>query len=246
MTGTIKKILMTALVGLTISACGAKQETNNDNKEENNTPTSEASFEIDAAKWSELFTRNFRSVDPFGNYTITVKNGGKLFYGSDYTDDMIVKVDNGKIYVTGYFDFYYEFKENKYNETTGIYDKVKMYQQGMQDGVKYWEYAGEGSAKGADVVGWGTPCFTVKKLMYKDFTFDKEEKVYKCPSFKSTTPWLPNQDVEKTIENMKIKIMNEKVQYFDYDSKDYNIHITSMFSSYGETTVTTPEGLPTE
>lgn len=227
----VKSTLLFAILSASITACGEKKQDDNKDKE----PEQKDTYEVDAATWNELFFLG-KVYNPFDNMTITSTNGGKLLYGNTGINDVTIKIDNGKVYIGGFEDIYMSFPQDGYDQSTNKYT-AKMYQN-----EESWIYVGAGVGYIYDLLGgYATVCLSSNLLKYQDFTF--KDNYYECETLKSTSPVLPVGN-EYILKNIKIQILNKKVQSIDYLIQNYNIQITSTFT-YGKTTVEVPD-LPAE
>ena len=239
----VNRLIFSILACFSLTACFSPKNVNESSKQDATIANTNTDYQVDENIWNDLF-EHCQCLNPFSNFTVSVRNAGKLLYGNTDVNNVSIMFANGEVYVDGYRDEYYIFEHGS-NEASGYYN-VKMYREDLNEITgNSWEFAGEGEALISDLLGiYVTICFTVKSLTYTEFTFDEVENVYTCPSFTSKCALLPN-DLTYTIENMRIQFYKGEISHFDYYVKDYKIKISSMFLHRGSTVIEAPN-IPVE
>ena len=200
---------------------------------------------VEEKTWNELFQEE-KALDPYGNFSITIKNGGKICFGNQSDPDVIVKVSNGNIYVQGYQDNYYVVPTDSYDAEQGVYKDIKWYYTYYVDDAinnKVWHDNGLVTFDSlAFIAYYATPALQIKNLIYDKFTYDEELDIYKCDALKSKGYGLPN-DPEFNLKDLSVSFKNNKITYIDYFITEYNTKITASFYDYGVTEVPSIESL---
>ena len=240
-----KKIMaLSALTLLLLASCSPKVNNSGDASKEE-----EKSYYplVTNAEWDKQF-KNEKALDPFGNVTITVKNGGKIWYRGSTNPDYTVKVSNGNVYISNkQYANYFVSSPESFDSATGTYKDVQKYDGYLEseNGVEkiVWEQNGTGDIDSiAFVASFATPAMQIKNLDYDKFTYNEETKIYECETLVTKGYWLPN-DPEYTLKNLSISFRDGKVFYIDYYIELYKTQITATFVDYGTTIVPSIESL---
>lgn len=201
------------------------------------------STEVSSDEWNEQLV-NQKVFDPFGNVTINVKNGGKLIFGSD-NPDLIIQISNGNIYIQSLSKYaYYVVPSNLYDASTGTY-YVEQY-SGYTDpetGEVVW--SNEGSVEFdslAFIAFYAAPAMRIQNLIYSDFTYNEENRQYELESLTTKGYGFPN-DPDYLLKNINVSFKDGRLSCLNYFINQYYTEITSTFSDYGATEISSVESL---
>ena len=245
-------LILSLLSAFALAACGTNDEPAPEPSSEPAQTTSEAasttSVDPNANKrvTEALFTSEVTNWGMFGlDRKVTVTGTSPDIGGENYSVEMTVKIDTGKVSI-------HQDTKLATGELYRSYDSAFVIEKNSQDNKLYYKerYAKNGqnqwtvnktAAEFKYDVMYDTGIIA-DKYVYSAFTFDETSGTYKCASASAS---IYGDDY--TLENIEIAFENNKVKSITNKLTSQNAEhpgsytMTNVFSNHGTTTVTLPE-----